>query len=367
MTSVAIDRVFNFSAGPAVLPEPVLRRAQEDIWNLAGTGIGILEHSHRGKAFGAVLEEAEALCRKVGNIPDNYKVFFMQGGATSQCYLVPANLLGQGKTADYFRTGKWAKDSVKEARFYGTAHVCYDGEPDNFRHLPTPDEISHSDNPVYVHFTSNNTIMGTQWAEEPACPDGAFLVSDACSDIFSRPIDFTRYGLVYAGAQKNLGPSGTSLVVVREDLLENPPRELPMMQSYKLCAEKGSMPNTPPTFGIYLMGRVFDWILSEGGLEEMERRNRAKAELVYGALDATSEFFECHAREDSRSLMNVTFKTGDPELDARFVAEADTNGMNGLKGHRSVGGMRASMYNAFPREGADQLAQFIRDFAQKNG
>ncbi|MEM1329608.1 MAG: phosphoserine transaminase [Planctomycetota bacterium] len=367
MTAVTTDRVFNFSAGPAVLPESVLRRAQEDLWNLAGTGIGILEHSHRGKAFGAVLEEAAELCRKIASIPDDYEIFFMQGGATSQCYLVPANLLPEGKTADYFRTGKWAKDSVKEARFYGTAHVCFDGETHEFRHLPSADETNYSESPEYVHFTSNNTIMGTQWASEPVCPEGSFLVCDASSDIYSRPIDVTKYGLIYAGAQKNLGPAGTTLVIARKDLLERQPRELPMMQSYKLFAEKGSMPNTPPTFGIYLMGRVFDWILSEGGLEEMKRRNEAKAKLVYDALDGSSGFYRPHAREDSRSLMNITFRTPSEELDKKFVAEADAEGMNGLKGHRSIGGMRASMYNAFPHEGAEAIAGFIRDFAAKNG
>lgn len=368
MGVTSTDRVFNFSAGPGCLPEPVLERAREALWNIHGSGVGILEHSHRGPVFGRVLEETIERVRRVGNICDDYAVFFMQGGASSQCYLVPANILPQGATADYYRTGKWAIDSVNEARFYGTAHVCFDGEPGGFRHLPVDgSEVRHSDAPEYVHFTSNNTVVGTQWHGLPSIPAGARVVVDASSDIFSKPFDVTPYDVVYAGAQKNLGPSGATLVVVKRDLLESPPRELPYMQSYKAFADAGSMPNTPPTFAIYLVGEVLRWLEEEGGTEEFQRRNERKASLVYDALDACGGFFDTHARADSRSLMNITFRTGNEDLDTLFVEEAAAEGLDAVRGHRIIGGMRVSMYNAFPVAGAEVMAQFIQDFARRHG
>lgn len=358
------ERVYNFSAGPAVLPEPVLRQAQQDIWDIEGSGIGIMEHSHRGKVFDAVAKRAEADCRKIAGIPDNYRVLFLQGGASTQFYMIPANFLAQGATADYINTGAWSKKAIKEAKLYGSVHVAGSSEDENFSYIPT--KMSYSANPSYVHFTSNNTIFGTEWQGEPDVPAGATLVCDASSDIFSRPIDVSKYGLIYAGAQKNLGPSGVTLVIIREDLLEKPVRELPTMMKYATHAEKGSMFNTPPCMGIYIMGLVFRWILDQGGLEAVAKHNAAKAKLIYDVLDGSS-FYKAAARSDSRSMMNVTFRGPSEELEKKFIAEAAEAGFAGLKGHRSVGGMRASIYNAFPAKGCEDLARFMRDFAAKNG
>jgi len=359
-------RTYNFSAGPGVLPEPVLRQAQADLWDIFGTGIGILEHSHRGKAYDTVLEEAIADCRAVGSIPDDYEVMFVQGGATTQCFQVPMFFLPEDRTADYFETGKWASDSIHEARRYGNVHICGSSRSSNFDRIPTGDAVSHSENPVYVHYTSNNTIMGTEFQIEPNVPEGAFLVCDASSDIFSRPIDVTRYGFIYAGGQKNLGPAGTVLVIARKDILERGVREMPWMLDYKLIAEKQSRFNTPPTFGVYLMGRVFKWILDEGGVQEMERRNREKAQIIYDVIDS-SGFYEGHATPECRSMMNVTFRMPSDELTKKFLAQASEHAMDGLKGHRSVGGIRASIYNAFPRSGCEALAEFMRSFEAANG
>ncbi len=357
--------IFNFSAGPATLPEEVLRETQEALWDLNGTGIGVMEHSHRGGAFDAVYEQTLADCRTVAGIPDDYEVLLLQGGASSQFFMLPANYLPADRTADYLVTGAWSEKAVKEAAFYGTAHEAWRGQKP-YTLVPTQSDIQYSEAPVYVHMTSNNTIFGTQWNAEPEIPADAWLVSDASSDIFSRPIDVTRYGMVYAGAQKNLGPSGVTLVIMRRDLLEGGPvRELPTMQRYD--RKSGTMHNTPPTFGIYVMGRVFAWILRNGGLEAMGERNREKASVVYDALEANAGFYRCTAGEGSRSAMNVTFRGPDEETEKRFIAEAEAIGLAGLKGHRDVGGMRASIYNAFPREGCDALADFLADFAKRNG
>lgn len=360
------ERIFNFSAGPAVLPESVLKQAQHDLWDLFDTGIGILEHSHRGKAFDRVIEEAEADCRAVGGIPDSYRVLFLQGGASSQFFMVPANLLPQGATADYFETGAWAKKAAQEAELYGSAHIAASSADENYSYIPSPAQTSYSDRPVYVHYASNNTIFGTAFESPPTAPDGAYLVCDASSDIYSRPIDVAAHGLIYAGAQKNLGPSGVALVIVREDLIEKPARELPTMLRYGIHAQKGSRYNTPPTFGIYMMGRVFKWILEQGGIAGVQRVNEDKASLIYDAIDA-SEFYRGAARPDCRSLMNITFNLPTPELEARFIAEALDEGMSGLKGHRSVGGVRASIYNAFPRAGCAALVEFMGEFERTHG
>jgi phosphoserine aminotransferase len=359
------QRRFNFSAGPAVLPEEVLREAQEALWDLDGSGIGVLEHSHRGPVFDRVMAETVADCRALAGIGEDHAILFLQGGASSQFFMLPANLLPEGATADYLVTGSWSEKAAAEARRYGRVHVAASSKDGNHRHIPAAEEIRYSDAPVYVHFTSNNTIFGTQWAQEPVPPPGAWLACDASSDVFSRPFDVSRYGVLYAGAQKNIGPAGVTLVVIRRDLLERVARELPTMLRYATHAKDDSRYNTPPTFGIYLMGRVFQWIARQGGLAELGRRNAEKAALLYDALEA-SDFYELHARAGSRSLMNVTFRSPSPELDARFVAEAAAAGFDGLKGHRSVGGMRASIYNAFPRAGCEALAQFLKDFAAKN-
>ncbi len=358
-------RVFNFSAGPACLPPSVIRQAQADIVDIFDSGIGILEHSHRGKVFDRITHETEAACRQIANIPDTYAVFWMQGGATSQCYFVPANLLPADRTADYFETGKWAEDSIAEAPLYGTCHICASSKASKYDHIPGPAETKYSSNPAYVHFTANNTIMGTEFRSEPAVPAGSFLVCDASSNIFSRPIDVTKYGLIYAGAQKNLGPAGITLVIARKDLIASPPRALPKMMQYRLHAEKEGRYNTPPTFGVYLMGQVFKWILAEGGLTAMEEINREKAAVLYSFLDS-QDFYIPHARKDSRSMMNFTFKCPTPELDALFTKQAEARGLDSLSGHRFIGGMRASMYNAFPKEGAVALVDFMKEFARQH-
>ena len=359
-------RAFNFSAGPGVVPEEVIRKAQQDLWSIYGSGVGILEHSHRGKEFDRVLEEAEADCRRVANIPENYRVLFLQGGATTQCYQIPMAFLAEDATADYFDTGKWASDSINQAGLYGKVHVCGSSKATKYDRIPDDADTNYSDNPTYVQFTSNNTIMGTEWHRMPKSPPGdAWFVSDASSDIFSRPIDVTKYGIIYAGGQKNLGPAGTVLVIVR-DILDKQVRKLPWMLDYKLQAAKESRYNTPPTFGIYLMGQVFKWIESQGGLTAIEKYNKQKAQVLYDAIEATP-FYTPHARVKDRSLMNITFKTPSDELDQKFIAEAEAAGMVNMAGHRSIGGMRASMYNAFPIAGAHALASFLKDFAQKNG
>ncbi|MEX0702205.1 MAG: 3-phosphoserine/phosphohydroxythreonine transaminase [Planctomycetales bacterium] len=353
-------RIHNFSAGPAVLPVSVLEEARENLLSLGSTGIGILEHSHRGKAFLAVYEEAVARCRRLANVPDDYDVLFLQGGASLQFAMLPMSFLAPGTTADYLVTGAWSQKAVAEAERFGGVHVACSSEDRNFCYIPK--SCAYSAQPVYVHFTSNNTIFGTQFRGEPqGIPQGAFLVCDASSDIFSRPIDVAKYGIIYAGAQKNLGPAGVTLVIVRKELVERGSRELPTMLQYRTHAANDSMYNTPPTFGIYVIGLVLKWIEEQGGLEAMAERNRAKAATLYRVLDA-SRLFRPTADADSRSWMNVTFVTGNDELDAKFVKAATAAGFDGLKGHRSVGGMRASVYNAFPAEGVEALVEFLRAF-----
>jgi phosphoserine aminotransferase len=360
------DRIYNFSAGPAVLPEPVLRQAQEAIWNIAGSGIGLMEHSHRGKVFDRIINEAEAACRSLAGIPDDYHVLFLQGGASLQFSMVPMNLLPADRTADFLLTGVWAQKAVKEAKVLGrTVHIAASSEATNFDRIPRPDEISYSSNPVYVHLTTNNTIYGTQWKTEPAVPTGIPLVADTSSDMYSRPLDVRKYGLIYAGAQKNLGPSGVVLVIIRKALVEAGPKTLPTMLQYRTFAADRSMYNTPPTFGIYIMGEVFKWIQSQGGLAAMAERNAEKAALLYDYIDA-SDFFRGTVQLDSRSLMNVCFRAPTEELEGKFIAEATRRGLDGLKGHRSVGGMRASIYNACPKPAVEALVAFMKEFEQAN-
>jgi phosphoserine aminotransferase len=353
------ERIFNFSAGPAVMPLEVLEEAREDLLSLRGTGIGVLEHSHRGKAFTAVRDEAEAAIREVGSIPDNYKVLFLQGGASLQFAMLPMNFLSEGQTADYVVTGAWAKKAIKEAKAFGNAHTSATSDDRNFCYIPK--KYDFSADAQYVHFTSNNTIFGTQFASEPDVPEGSTLVCDASSDIFSRSIDVSKYGMIYAGAQKNLGPSGVTLVIIRDDLVAAGKDSLPAMLQYRTYAENDSMYNTPPAFGIYLVGRVCQWLLDQGGLSVLQERNEAKAAKLYDYLE-NSSLFSATADADSRSKMNVTFVTGDADADAEFIKQATAAKFDGLKGHRSVGGMRASIYNAFPSEGVDALVNFMKDF-----
>ncbi len=353
------ERIFNFSAGPAVLPVSVLEEARENLLSLGDTGIGLLEHSHRGQAFRAVSNETEVLCRELAGIPDDYRVLFLQGGASTQFFMVPMNFLTAETTADYLVTGSWSQKAVAEAKRFGNVNIACSGEERKFCEIP--ETRTYSNAPAYVHFTSNNTICGTQFATEPEVPGDAPLVCDASSDIFSRPLDVARYGLIYAGAQKNLGPAGVTLVIVRQDLIDRGSTDLPTILQYRTHAEKESMFNTPPVFGIYMMGLVLKWIKQQGGLSAMQARNHRKAETLYDYLDK-SRLFKPTAQRDSRSLMNVTFVTGDEQLDAEFVTTAKQAGLDGLKGHRSVGGMRASLYNAFPSEGVGALIGVMRRF-----
>jgi phosphoserine aminotransferase len=364
MATASAKRIYNFSAGPATLPLPVLEEAREALLSLGDTGIGILEHSHRGKPFLKEYQEAVALLREVGHIPDDYEVLFLQGGASLQFAMVPMNFLAKDQTADYLLTGSWAEKAAKEAKLFGNVHTVCSSKEKNYSEIPQKRE--YSANPVYVHFTSNNTIFGTQFQVEPEAPGSSFLVCDASSDIFSRPLDVSKYGLIYAGAQKNLGPSGVTLVLIRKDLIGRGRGDLPAMLRYATHAENESMYNTPPTFGIYVIKLVVKWIKEQGGLAAMHERNRAKAMKLYEYLDQSRLFRPTVTDPQSRSLMNVTFVTGDAERDAAFIKFATERGLDGLKGHRSVGGMRASIYNAFPPEGVDALLEALREFESAN-
>lgn len=363
---MTMPRIHNFSAGPAVLPEPVLKQVQQDIWDIAGSGIGIMEHSHRGKVFDRVIAEAEADLRALANVPEHYRVLFLQGGATQQFAMVPMNLLPAGQTADYLVTGVWSEKAVKEAAKFGTTHVAASGAANGFTTIPEAGSIEYSSAPAYVHMTTNNTIYGTQWQSEPDVPAGVPLVADASSDIFSRPIDVTRYGVIYAGAQKNLGPSGVVVVLIREDLIERAPTSLATMLQYRTHAKDGSLHNTPPTMGIYVVGQVIKWIQAGGGLAAMGERNTEKAALLYEVIDG-SGFYRGTATPESRSQMNVCFRAPTEELEARFCADASAQGLSGLKGHRSAGGMRASIYNACPRSSVEALVEFMREFERTHG
>ncbi len=359
------ERIFNFSAGPAVLPQPVLRTAQSELRALPGVGMSILEISHRSKTFEDVLARAEASIRALAGVPSNYRVLFLQGGASLQFAMVPMNLLAPGATADYLVTGVWASKAADEARKIGKVHVAATTKAEQFTRIPRAEEIVLTTGSAYVHMTSNNTIYGTQWKELPSVGDVP-LVSDASSDMLSRPIDVSRHALIYAGAQKNMGPAGVTLVIVREDLLARSPAALPAMLSYAVHAENGSLYNTPPVFAIYLLGLVARWLIDQGGLEAIAAVNERKAAKLYAEIDR-SGFYRGTAQKDSRSRMNVTFRLPSEELEQQFVKEAENTGLDGLKGHRSAGGVRASIYNAFPEEGIDALVTFMRDFEKRNG
>ncbi|MCG3138598.1 MAG: Phosphoserine aminotransferase [Phycisphaerae bacterium] len=359
-------RLHNFNAGPAVLPVPVLEEARDNMLSLGKSGIGIMEHTHRGKDFEALIQTAEKDCRELLAIPDQYQVLFLQGGATLQFSMVPMNLLGSGQVADYIVTGGWSEKAVKEAKKVGEVHIAGSSKESNFDRIPKMDQIKYSANPAYVHFTSNNTLYGTEWSTEPTGADG-LLVCDASSDIMGRALPVKKYGLIYAGAQKNLGPSGVVLVIMREDWLARSKDTLPTYCNYAIHAKEKSLYNTPNTWGIYIMYLVFRWMKQQGGMAVIEKHNRDKAGLIYNAIDSSKGFYRGHAQPDSRSLMNITFRLPSEELENKFAEEAKKAGMVGLKGHRSVGGMRASTYNALPRQACDVLAAFMKDFASRNG
>ena len=358
-------RVFNFSAGPAVLPMPVLEEAQRDLIALPGVGMSVMEISHRSKTFEDLMHKAQDDIRALAGVPASYRILMLQGGASLQFSMVPLNLLGLGATADYIDTGSWANKAAKEAKKIGKVNIAATTKADNYARLPDAAEIMLTPDAAYVHMTSNNTIEGTQWRSLPQAGD-APLVSDTSSDMFSGPIDVGRHALIYSGAQKNLGPSGVTLVIIREDLLARSADTLPTMLNYKVQAENDSLYNTPNTFGIYILGLTMKWLRSQGGLEAVAKVNQRKAGKLYAEIDRTG-FYRGTARKQDRSLMNVTFRLATEELEKVFVKESTAAGFDGLKGHRSVGGMRASIYNAFPEEGVDALVSFMKEFERTRG
>ena len=362
---MATHRIFNFSAGPAVLPLPVLEEAQRDLVALPGVGMSVTEISHRSKTFEGLLSRAIDDIRELSGLPSNYRVLLLQGGASLQFSMVPMNLLGPGQTADYIDTGTWADKAIVEARKVGAVNVTGSTRATGYNRIPAASEIVLTPGAAFVHLTTNNTIEGTQWKSLPDAGDRP-LIADASSDIFSGPIDFSRFGIVYAGAQKNLGPSGLTVVVVREDLLSRSSSSLPTMMNYKVLAENNSLYNTPNTFGVYILGLTMKWLTSMGGLTGIAAINARKAAMLYTEIDRTG-FYRGTAEKDSRSVMNVTFRLPSEELEKRFDKEATAAGLDGLKGHRSVGGMRASIYNAFPEGGVTALVEFMREFERTRG
>ena len=360
-----VHRIHNFAAGPAILPVPVLEEIQRDLMALPGVGMSVLEISHRSETFESILAQAEADIRKLGNIPSNYKVLFLQGGASLQFSMVPMNLLGPGQTADYIDSGSWAEKACKEAKKVGSANIAATTKGENYSRVPRQDELKLTPGAAYVHMTSNNTIEGTEFKRLPDVGD-APLVSDTSSDMFSRPIDVGRHALIYSGAQKNMGPAGVTIVIIRDDLLARSQKTLPTMLNYAVHAENNSLYNTPPAFAVYALGLVMKWLLGQGGLSGIEKVNERKAAKLYLEIDRTG-FYRGTAQKDSRSLMNITFRLSSEDLEKQFVKEATRAGLDGLKGHRSVGGMRASIYNAFPEEGVDALVSFMKEFERAHG
>ena len=359
------ERIFNFSAGPAIMPVPVLEEAQRNLLTLPGVGMSVMEISHRSKTFDEIIQGAEAGLRELLNIPKDYAVLFLQGGASLQFAMVPMNFLSLNGSADYIVTGSWGKKAIKEAQKFGTVDLAANLADGGFTRVPGQDEIHLNPSAAYVHMTSNETIEGVEWKTEPDVGDVP-LVSDASSNILSRPIPVEKYGIIYAGAQKNMGPSGVTLVIIREDLLPRIREGLATMLDYRTHVKDKSLHNTPNTWGIYIINLVCKWLKEKGGLAEMQQENEAKAKLLYDAIDST-EFYRGHADPDSRSIMNVTFRLPSEDLEKKFATEATAAGMDGLKGHRSVGGIRASIYNAFPREGCEALVEFMKEFENKNG
>ena len=367
-TASATDRVFNFSAGPAVLPESVLREVQDEMMCLPGGGASLLEISHRDKLFIEILHDAENTLRSLLGISDDYSVMFMQGGATLQFSAVAANLLrGTGKKAEYLLTGSWGKKAIKEAKKEGEVGLLYDAADTNYDRSPTASDYSCPGDAAYLYYCSNETIQGVQFAAEPECPASVPLVSDASSDFLCRPLPIDKYGLVYACAQKNAGPAGVTVVVMRKDLIDVADENIPGYLHYKNHHDNDSEWNTPPTFAIYVLGKVARWLRDDiGGLAKMEDINRRKSQSLYQIIEQSNGFYRGHAQADCRSLMNVTFNLPSEELTAKFVSEAGSHRLAALKGHRSVGGIRASIYNAMPREGVEALGNFMTDFASRN-
>lgn len=359
-------RIYNFSAGPAILPEEVLLEAQEDLFNYKGVGMSVMEMSHRSKHFDDIIKAAEKDVRTLLDINDEYAVLFLQGGATLQFSMIPFNLMPPANKADYIVTGSWAKKAVKEAKRVGTVNIAGSTEEENFIRLPKAEELKLDPEASYVHFTSNNTIFGTQYRKEPEVGNVP-LVCDASSDILHKKIDVTKYGVIYAGAQKNIGPSGVALVIIRKDLLERSSDNLHTYMNYKIHVEKESLYNTPNTFGIYIIGLVAKYLIKNGGLDAMYEKNVEKAQMLYDYIDSSDGYYKGSVmNKEDRSLMNVTFNLQSEDLEKKIISEATEAGFSGLKGHRSVGGLRASIYNAFPQKGVADLVEFMKDFKAKN-
>lgn len=361
-----MERIHNFNAGPAVLPEEVLREAQADLFNYQGLGLSVMEMSHRSKEYQAIIDETNAAVKRIYSLGDDYEVLFLQGGASLQFLMVPMNFAFDGKEANYINTGQWSKKAISEAKKIGkTVHVAATSEDRNFAYIPK--SWSLSANPSYLHITTNNTIFGTEWKKDPAVPAGIPLIADMSSNFMSKPIDVQKYDLIYAGAQKNVGPAGCVVVIMRKSLLEKANTGLPSMLDYQIHAKNGSMYNTPPTFTIYMIGLVLKWIEDFGGLKKIEQNNIAKAAYIYSAIDESDGYFKGTVDKEDRSLMNITFRLPSEELEAVFISEAKKQGMIGLKGHRDVGGCRASTYNSLPLPAAHALGEFMRDFQKHNG
>lgn len=359
-------RAYNFNAGPAALPLEVLEQAREELVDFRGIGMSIMEISHRSKEYEQVNEETQSLVRELLQVPDSYHILFLQGGASTQFAMVPMNLLREGKTAAYVHTGSWADKAIKEARLIGEVEIAASAQESAFTKIPDLSDIRVSPRAAYLHVTSNETIGGIQYRDFPAV-EGVPLVADMSSDILSRPLDIRRFGLIYAGAQKNLGPSGVTLVIVREDLIDGALDHVPTMLRYETHARHQSLYNTPPVYSVYMMNLVLKWIKNNGGLAAMEKKNREKTALIYSVIDESGGFYRGVADPASRSMMNITFRLATEELEKRFIQEAEAHGFVGLKGHRSVGGLRASTYNAVPYESCKALAEFMREFRQKHG
>ena len=359
-----MSRVYNFSAGPAVLPEEVLKEAAAEMLDYKGTGMSVMEMSHRSKAYEEIIQTAEQDLRDLMNIPDNYKVLFLQGGASQQFAMIPMNLM-KNKVADYIITGQWAKKAYQEAQMYGKANAIASSADETFSYIPDCSDLPISEDADYVYICENNTIYGTKFKTLPNTK-GKTLVSDVSSCFLSEPVDVTKYGIIYGGVQKNIGPAGVVIVIIREDLItEDTLPGTPTMLKYKIHADNASLYNTPPAYGIYICGKVFKWLKKMGGLEAMKKHNEEKAKILYDFLDE-SKMFKGTVRKEDRSLMNVPFVTGDADLDAKFVKEAKAAGFENLKGHRTVGGMRASIYNAMPKEGVEALVAFMKKFEEEN-
>ena len=360
------DRIFNFSAGPARLPLQVLKKAQTELLSLNGIGMSVMEISHRSAHFSEIIESAKAGLRDLLHVPDNYQILFLQGGATLQFSMIPLNFLMKNQIANYIVTGAWGKKAIKEAARCGNVTAVFNSSEEGFKSVPTQEELNFNPDASYIHYTSNETIEGVEFKYDLDGNDTP-VVCDMSSNILSKSIDVSKYALIYAGAQKNIGPSGVTLIIIRDDMLERVPKNQHVMLDYSAIAKKGSMLNTPNTWGIYIINLVCQWVKEKGGVSEMERKNEAKAKILYDVLDSSNGFYRGHAKKTARSLMNVTFNLPNEELEKQFSKETAAQCMNGLKGHRSVGGIRASIYNAFPKKGVEILVEFMKDFARKNG